>query len=795
MIGQTLGHYRILEKVGAGGMGVVYRARDEQLERDVAVKVLPSGTLTDDSVRRHFRREALALARLNHPNIETVYEFGSQDGVDFLVMEYVPGSTLARRIASGPLPEREVIALGIQIAAALEEAHERGIIHRDLKPANIALTDRGQAKVLDFGLAKLLRPDEEVTTDHLTESRAAAGTLPYMSPEQLRGEAIDARADVYTTGAVLYEMAAGRKAFAGELPAQVIDAILHQSPVPPRALNPRISAELEGIILKCLDKAPERRYQSAKELLVDLRRLGSPSARAATVPRGFRRKSFVLRAAMGAAAMLAIGLTLAAFNVSGLRDRLTSRAPSSPIRSLAVLPLENRSHDPEQDYFAEGITDELITQCSKISALKVISRTSVMRFKNNAATLPEIARSLHVDAVVEGSVQHVGDRVRINARLVQIHNEQEQPLWARSYERDLSDVLTLQSVLARAIADEVQVKLTTKEQANLSKARPVDPEAHEAYLAGRFYWNKGTAQGLEKSISYLDRAIARDPGYALAYAALADAYHELPELTAVPIGDAFPKARTAALKALEIDDSLGEAHSALASIKEDYDWDWRGAEKEYRLAVELSPGYVPAHAWYSNFLLELGRFPEALAEARIAHQLDPLSVFANENLCGILYYAEQYDQAVEQCQKTLAIDPLNHQTHRHLAKVYAQRRQFPEASAELRKAIELSQGNPEARAELGYVLGRWGKTKEARQILQDLQSPSQGYISSYRLAIVYIGLSEKERALRSLRQAVNERAPGVVHLKISPLFNELRSDHRFQELLVDIGLVDRNLAS
>ncbi len=787
MIGQTLGHYRILEKVGAGGMGVVYRARDEQLDRDVAVKVLPPGTLSDDTTRRHFRKEAMALARLNHPNIETVYEFGTQDGMDFLVMEYVPGKTLADRLTRGTLPEKEVVALGIQIAAGLEEAHERGIVHRDLKPANIAITAKGRAKILDFGLAKLLRPVSEGTTEFFTDSQAAAGTLPYMPPEQLMGDLVDARADIYTIGAVLYEMATDRRAFPEELTSRLMDAILHQPPVTPRALNPRISTALETIILKCLDKDPDRRYQSAKELLVDLQRLASPSSSYPPPPRPSVWGRVARMTAYGAAGLLTLAVGLIAMNVGGLRDRLMGRTRPAQIRSIAVLPLGNLSGDPREDYFADGMTEALITELAQIGGLRVISRTSVMVYKGAKKPLPQIARELQVDAVVDGSVQRSGDKVRINADLIEASTDRH--LWAKSYERDLRDILTLQSAVARAIAEEVQIKLTPAEQARLIKSRQVNPEAFEAYLAGRFYWNKRTAEGLEKSITYFQRAISKDPNYALAYAGLADSYHVLPELSAIPVEVAFPKARSAALKALAIDDSLGEAHSALANVKEDYDWDWKGAEEEYKRAIELSPGQVLAHASYSNLLLELGRLPEALSEARVAQQLDPLSAMANDNLSAVLYYAGQYDQAVEQCRKTLDIDPLSPQAHRHLGQVYVQKQFYGEAVSELKKAMELSRGSTEAIAELGYVFGVSGKKDDARHVLLELKSATDA--SAYRLAIVYVGLAEKEKALEALKEAVNRRSPGVVHLKVSPLFQELRSDERFQELLIYMGLTDR----
>jgi len=409
-----------------------------------------------------------------------------------------------------------------------------------------------------------------------------------------------------------------------------------------------------------------------------------------------------------------------------------------------------------------------------------------MRFKNTNKPLPEIASSLHVDALVEGSIQRSGQRVKVNARLIRATNSQEQPVWSRNYERDSSDILTLQTELATAIAEEVRIRLTQNEKARLSESRSINPEAHEAYLAGRYYWNKRTADGLEKSISYLEKATAKDPNYALAYAALANSYHLLPELSNVSVGEAFPKARTAALRALEIDDSVGEAHSALAIIKEDYDWDWKGAEVEYRRAIELSPGDEVTHAHYSNLLLELGRFPEALAEAKIAQSLDPLSVFANDNLAAILYYAGEFDPAIEQCRKTLELDPRSPQAHRHLAEVYTQRHLYPEAIAELKAAIDLSPENVEALAELGYVYGVSGMNNEAQAVLKRIKSNRS--VSAYRLAIVYAGLGENDNALQSLKQAVDSRAPGIVHLKVSPFFSRIRGQSQFQKLLVDMGL-------
>jgi serine/threonine protein kinase/tetratricopeptide (TPR) repeat protein len=789
MVGQTIGHYRILEKVGAGGMGVVYRAHDDLLERDVAIKFLPPSTLTSETARRRFRREAMALAKLSHPNIETVYEYGTHDGTDFLVMEYVPGKTLAEKLAHGSLSQKEIVALGLQIAAGLAEAHDHGILHRDLKPANIGITAKGDAKVLDFGLARLLRPECELTTDNLSDPGTAAGTLPYMSPEQLLSESVDARSDVYSIGAVLYEMSTNRRAFAGDLSSRVIDAILHNLPVPPRVLNPLVSAELERIILKALEKNPENRFQSTKELCVDLRRLREPlavpmvesisSSRDSTK----RRKSIVY----GLAGLILVIGALVTFDFIRWRNPLHGKNNPISIQSLAVLPIENLSGDSSQDYFSEGITDALINDFAQIRELKVISRTSVMAYKGVNKPLQEIARELDVDALVEGSVRRDGDRVHINVQLVQASTGRN--VWARSYERDARDIISLQHTIARSIADEIQIKLTPQEQIRLSRNDPVNPLAHEAYLTGRFYWNKRTPQTLQKSIDYLERAVEIDPKYALAYAALADAYHLLPELTTVPANEAFPKARTAALKAIEIDDSLAQAHSALANIKEDYDWDWSGAQKEYLRAIDLDPSYEIAHAWYSNLLLELGKLPDAVVEARKARQLDPLSPFTNDNLAAILYYAGDYEEAIKQCQRTLEIDPGSHQAHRHLAQIYTQKRLYSDAVSHLRKAIELSPGSTEALAELGYVLAVWGKKDEANQILRELQGPpNDRYVSPYHLAMVYAGLGDSDRALQLLQKAVDERSPGVVHLKISPCFDNIRSDRRFQNLLAYIGL-------
>lgn len=781
MIGKSLGHYRIFEKLGAGGMGVVYRARDEQLERDVALKVLPAGVLRDASVRRQFRKEALLLAKLNHPNIETVYEFDTENGTDFLVMEYVPGNTLAHKLANGSLPEKEVIVLGMQIAAALEDAHERGIVHRDLKPANIALTEKGQAKVLDFGLAKLLSPVSPASLETLTDTQQAAGTLPYMSPEQLRGEPVDARTDIYSAGAVLYEMATHRKPFDEDLPSQLIDAILHQPPVPPRALSRRTSPELERIILKCLDKEPQNRYQSAKELSVDLQRLGGLAARtiaSSRVKSGWPRT----RIAYAAAGLVVVAVTVVAWRAGGLRQRFMG-TPALPVHSLAVLPLENRSGDPDQEYFADGVMEALIADLGQIAELRVISRTSMMHYKGTKKTLPEIARELDVDAAVEGSVQRVGNQVQINARL--IHAPSDRHLWSASYERDLRDILPLQGEVASAIARGIQIKLTAKEKARLNITHEVNPEAHEAFLRGRYHWNKGGQDQRERAKGYFEQSIALDSNYAPAYAGLAD-YYWATNLLAPAVS--IPKAKNLVIKALSLDNNQARAHTSLAAIRFLGDWDFPSAEREFQNALALNPSDPESHQLYSVFLSSMERRDEALTEIRRAQQLDPLSLLINVTAGWTFYFAGRYAQAIEQCRKALDLEPNSVGSHDCLGQSLRAEGKYQEALTESQLAANLSHNDPGRVSGLAIVYAAAGKRAEAVKILQALRKQGQqSYLSSYFIAAIYSSLNRREPAFAALEHALEMHDPYLTSLKMDKAFENLRSDPRFTNLTGRIG--------
>ena len=788
MIGQTLGHYRILEKIGAGGMGEVYRARDERLGREVAVKVLPPSLVPDESVRKRLRKEAQALSKLNHPNIEILFELGSKDGAEFLVVEYVPGVTLSDRLAQGPMPEREIARLGVQLANGLAAAHSQGIVHCDLKPSNLRTTPDGRLKILDFGIAKSLRVTREsskhnVTTESTTGGQGVVGTLPYMAPEQLRSEPADARSDLYSAGAVLYEMATGQRAFRDGVAPRLTDAILHQAAVPPRAVNASISPELERIILKCLQKEPENRYQSAAELEVDLRQLATIE-----VPRSGTavRRLPIWRRHPGVATALAVVLSAIVVGLSVGRwwEQQASRSGPGRIQSLAVLPLQNLSGDLQKDYFADGMTDLLITDLSQISALRVISRTTTMQYKGTRKPLPQIARELSVDAVIEGSVLSSGNRIRITAQLIQ--GSTDKHLWAQSYERDGRDVLKLQGDVASAIADEIRIAVTQQERARLTHAPPVIPAAYDAYLKGRYHWHKGTEQERQQARQYFEQAAQIDPNYASAYAGLADYYWST---DALPPRVAMPQAKQYALKALEIDPTLAEAHTSLGAVRFLGDWNWPEAEGQFKRALELSPGDVEAHRIYSAYLSAMGRGEEALAEARRAQELDPLSIPAQVTAGWTFYYARRYDQAVEQCGKMVDREPDFANAHDCLGLSYLAKKMYEKAIAECQRAVNLSGNDLNRAVGLARAQALAGNQAAARKALNELSARTRrSYVPASLFAQIHLGLGEKKQGLAWLETAYADRDQYLTRLKVEPAFDSVRSDPAFQDLMRRLGL-------
>jgi serine/threonine protein kinase/Tfp pilus assembly protein PilF len=752
---QQIGRYRVAARLGSGGMGVVYRAYDEKLHRDVAIKLLHGSS--DEAGRERVLHEARASSALNHPGICTVYEVENQGEQSFIVMELVEGRPLSDLIPLGGFPFESVRGFGIQVADALAHAHARGVVHRDVKPSNILVTAQGRIKVLDFGLGRHVGPQ---ITDRTTESYqpasdagVLAGTLAYMAPEQLRGERAGARCDVWSLGVLLYELTTGSRPYAGDTQFTLSASILAD---PPRPLPAHVPAGLKKIVSRCLTRDPAERYQDAGQVHAALEALDVP-----------RRPT-----------------------ASG---RSTRRAPShARVRSLAVLPLENLSPGPDEDFFADGMTDALITTLAQIRALRVISRTSVMRYKGARQPLPEIAQALNVDAIVEGTVLRSLGRVRIAAQL--IHAASDTHLWAKQYESDLRDVLSLQSDVARAIADEIQVQLSPQEKSRLARSRAVDPAAYEAFLKGRHFWYRRSPDALTRALELLQHAVSLDPSYALAYAGLADAYAsmgwDLFGLSAP--SESFPKARQAAQKALEIEPNCAEAHAALGYVAYGFDWDWFTAERELRLAIELKPQYGPVHIWYSHCLRAVGRTEESLAESRRALECDPLGLVLNMHMGWHLHYSREHQKAVEQCQKTLELDPTFITALIFLGQAYEQLGAYSSAVAAFENAVELSRRHPTYLAELGHGLAVAGRRADALNVLDELRDmSSRRYVGARGVAEIHIGLGNLDEAFRWLETAFQQRNGWLIHIRENPRYDGLRGDPRYLDLVRRMNFPDR----
>ena len=785
--GFRIGPYEVAVLLGAGGMGEVYRARDTRLGRDVALKVLPRAASDDPERLRRFEHEARAAAALSHPNILAVYDVGFHDGSPYIVSELLEGATVRERLSAGELTVHKALEIAISLARALEAAHEKGIIHRDIKPENVFVTRTEHIKVLDFGLAKL-RPASigEVTSDAPTATQqtvpgAVLGTAAYMAPEQVRGMATDARSDLFSFGVMLYEMLARRRPFQGETKADTAAAILNRDPASLEELDVPVSPPLGQIVRRCLEKRPEDRFHSAHDLAIALEAVGvASSERGALSPASYtarRQYSWRTRWAVIAVALLVMAAV-------GIRLWPGRRLPSrAPITSLVVLPLKNLSGDPAQDYFAEGMHEALTTAVSKIGALRVISRTSAMHYKGSDKPLPEIAAELNVDAVVEGSVLQSGDQVRVTAQLIQAATDAH--LWAESYDRPVRDVLSIHAEVARAIADRVSVALTAEEDRALSRARPVDPEAYRQYLLGQFHLEGLSGESMRESLDHYRAAIARDPGYAPAYAGLSFAYTNLGVwFGSMPPREVLPKARMAARRALDLDPDLPEAYLALGVTQYMFEWDWTGAAASFRKGIALNARSTVGRIGFANYLTAMGHFEESIRLGKETLEIDPLSPSSYNELAFSLEYAGRVDDALEYARKGLEVDPTYLQTLEILAELHEIRHEPAESIEYLRKAEALI-GN--GTAQMGYVAFLYGRVQrraEALGILDKMRARSHSqFVWPNDFACAYIGVGDNEAALGWLEKAYEEHDPALVFLNVSRVYDSLRKESRFQGLL------------
>ena len=745
--GTRMGPYEILAALGAGGMGEVFRARDTRLDRDVAIKVLPVSARGDHVAQTRFQREALALSRLNHPNIEMVLDIGETDGVDYLVLEFVPGETLAARLARGRIPERETAELGAQIAEALTEAHERGVLHRDLKPGNIMVTPRGRVKVLDFGLARIEQGiSDDTRSMGVTQDGIAPGTLAYMAPEQLLGSAVDTRTDLYALGVALYEMATGKRPFQATLSTALANEILHGRLTPPRTHESSLSARLEAVILRAMDRDIGRRYQSAGEMVGELRRIASSEA-----------------------------------GSSG--EAFTSSTPvERRVTSIAVLPLENLSGDPAQEYFSDGMTEELIASLAQVRALRIISRTSVMRYKGQHRAITDIARELNVDAVVEGSVRRAGDRVRITVQLIDANSERH--LWGNSYERAVTEVLSLQGEVAAAIVDEIQVSVTPQEQTRLRETRHMNPAAYEAYLKGRYLIERRTDESLRLGLKGLEDALRIDPSLVLAHVGVADAYNLMGFMTVLPPREAFPHAQEAARRALEINPDSAEALTSLAYGTFWHDWNITESERLFRRSIDLNPKYSQAHLWFTNLLQAMCRMDEARAESQIARTLDPVSNIAIVSPGWFLYFEEKFAEAARVLREASTLVPDFGPIHYWAGLALSAAGDDDAAMSTLERCTSILGRTPLVVSALAVAHARAGRKDDVGTLLAELEAMStQRYVSAYYFGQVYCARGDVEHSFSALERAFEERVHWLLMLPLDPVFMPLRGDARFRKLV------------
>ena len=833
-IPETIAHYRILKRLGRGGMGEVFLAEDtKQHGRKVALKVLPPDLTKDESRVRRFKQEARAVLALNHPNIITIFEIGETDTTCYIASEFIEGETLRQRMWQEPMKIDEALGLAIQVAMALETAHAAGIIHRDIKPENIMLRqdrfvrDRF-VKILDFGLAKLTEPespehDPEAITMAISQTNpgSVVGTAGYMSPEQAQGDAVDARSDIFSFGVVLYEMVAGQPPFSGPTESHIRVSIIDHDPEPLTQRSPNAPRHLDRIVSKALSKDKTKRYQTITDLKLDLEQLreelhlsesgiGETEGRTETArsqstgPEWTRATvtdsqpldtasttsslEYVVNS-VGRNKKILFPILAAVLIIAGV---IYFYSPRRTIDSVAVLPFVNDSNDPDAEYFSDGVTESIIRSLSQLSDLKVMSRSAVFRFKGRNVDAQEVGRNLKVGAVLAGRVVRQGDRIIIDTELIDVSDGSQ--LWSAQFNNSVSEILAVQDEISQKISESLRLRLTGEDEKKLRKRYTTNAEAYELYLKGRYFWNKRDEEGLRNGIKYFKEAEQKDPAYALAYSGLADSYALLSDIGVVKPADEMPKAKAAAQRAVDIDPTLAEAYTSRGFVKLAHDWDWLGAEADFKKALELNTKYPTAHQWYASYLMQMGKFGPAKAEIEQAHQLDPLSPIINSNLGHYAYYEHRYDEAIEHINKTLEMVPEFWVAHHYRGLVYAMKGMHTEAIAEFRGVLgspgagALKAGavesNPEVAASLGFTYALAGKRREAEDILQQLVKLSEKrYVSPRYLAVINVGLDNRAAAIEQLEKAYESRHPGLVLIRIDPLFDRLRSEERFKQLV------------
>lgn len=782
------GRYKIIEELGKGGMGKVYKVLDKEVNAKIALKLIKPEIAADKKTIERFKNELKTARDISHKNICRMYDLNKEEGSYYITMEYVEGQDLKSLIRqTGQLAMPTTISIAKQVCEGLSEAHKLGTVHRDLKPSNIMIDKEGSARIMDFGIARSL------SAKGITGAGVMIGTPEYMSPEQAEVKEVDQRSDVYSLGIILYEMVTGRVPFEGETPLSI--AMKHKGEMPkdPRELNAQIPEDLSQVILRCMEKDKKKRYQSAGEVRSELNGIeqGIPTTER-EIP---KRKPITSREItvqfsikkLFIPALVVVALVIAAVVIWQLLPQKEVAPIPSDKPSIAVLPFEDFSQKKDQEYFCDGLADSIINALTNVRELRVPARSSAFFFKGKPRDIQEIGKSLNVETVLEGSVQKAGNRLRITAQLINV--EDESLIWSQQYNRELHDIFAVQDEITMAIVNNLRLKLIGTEEAKLKKRYTENIEAFDHYSRGIFYWNKRTSNSLNKAIRHFEHATEKDPNYALAYVGLANCYNLLSYYSDVSPNESYPKAKEAVMRALVIDENLAESYNSLAYIKIRYDWDWEGAEKEFKRAISLNPNYATAHFWYSELLQTASRFDEAYDEAKRALELDPISPIINTNLAHIYSKARQYDKAIEQLRKTLEMAPDFVYAHQVLGWNYLYKQKHDEAIVEFKKTVELSGPSTVLLGAMGYAYALAGEQDKAIEILKDLEKRSKKrYIRPTTMIFLYIALGKMDKAFEWLNKAYEQRFELLIYLKVNIEYDPLRKDPRFKEMLRKVGL-------